>query len=81
MRPEHVKLVNTGGIAGTLDGAEDHDVEMILTITVGDHFICAAVPPNIRLQLNASVRLDFVRDKMHFSDAQTTENLSLVSSE
>jgi hypothetical protein len=80
MRPEHVKLVNTGGIAGTLDG-EDHDVEMILTISVGDHFIRAAVPPNIRLPLNASVRLGFVRDKRHFFDAQTTENFSLVSSE
>ena len=80
VRPEHVKLVDTGGIAGTLYGAEDHGVEMILTISVGDQFIRATVPPNTRIPLNASVRIGFVQDKMHFFDVQTAENLSLVSS-
>ena len=75
VRPEHVKLVNSGQIAGTLYGAEDHGVEMILTISVADHLIRATAPSTIRVPVNAPVRLSFVQSKLHFFDLETSENL------
>jgi multiple sugar transport system ATP-binding protein len=74
VRPEHVKLVVTGGIAGTLYNAEDHGVEMILTISVADHLIRATAPPTTRIPVNASVRIAFTQEKLHFFDPETTEN-------
>ena len=79
VRPEHVKLVHDGGIVGTVYGAEDHGVEMILTIKVADHLIRATVPPGTRLPLNESVRIAFTQEKLHFFDVQTTENLARAS--
>lgn len=76
VRPEHVKLASNGEVAGTLYGAEDHGVEMILTIRVADHLIRATAPPTTRVPLNESVRIAFVQDKMHFFDPKTTSNLA-----
>jgi len=76
VRPEHVRLVHDDGIVGTVYGAEDHGVEMILTIKVADHLIRATVPPSTRVLLNASVRIAFSQEKLHFFDVQTTENLA-----
>ena len=75
VRPEHVKVVNTGGIVGTLYGAADYGVEMIMTINVANHLIRATTAPTTRIPLNASVRIAFTPDKIHFFDAETTENL------
>jgi multiple sugar transport system ATP-binding protein len=76
VRPENVRIVHTGGIAGTLYGAADHGVEMILTISVADHLIHATAPPTTRIPLNESIRIAFTEDKLHFFDPVTTENLA-----
>jgi multiple sugar transport system ATP-binding protein len=76
IRPEHVKLVSSGGIAGTLYGAQDHGVEMILTISVADRLIRVTTPPTTRIALNQSVRITFTENKLHFFDPDTTENLA-----
>jgi multiple sugar transport system ATP-binding protein len=76
VRPEHVKLVATDGIAGTLYNAEDHGVEMILTISVADHLIRATAPPTTRIPVDGSVRIAFTQEKLHFFDPETTENLA-----
>jgi multiple sugar transport system ATP-binding protein len=76
VRPEHVKLVSAGGIPGTLYGAQDHGVEMILTISVADHLIRVTTPPTIRIPVNQPVRIAFTENKLHFFDPETTENLS-----
>ena len=76
VRPEHVKLVKTGGIAGTLYGAADYGVEMIMTINVANHLIRATTTPTTRIPLNESVRIAFTPDKVHFFDPETTENLA-----
>jgi multiple sugar transport system ATP-binding protein len=75
VRPEHVKIVKTGGIGGTLYGAADHGVEMIMTINVANHLIHATTPATTRIPLNESVRIAFVPDKLHFFDPKTTQNL------
>jgi len=76
VRPEQVKLAPNGEVAGTLYGAEDHGVEMILTIKVADHLIRATAQPTTRVPLNESVRIAFVQDKIHFFDPKTTNNLA-----
>jgi multiple sugar transport system ATP-binding protein len=76
VRPENVRIVHTGGILGTLYGAADHGVEMILTISVADHLIHATAPPTTRIPLNESIRIAFAEEKLHFFDPETTENLA-----
>jgi ABC-type sugar transport system ATPase subunit len=76
VRPEHVKLVSNGGIAGTLYGAEDHGVEMILTINAADQLIRATAPSTIRVPVNAPVQIAFFQGKLHFFDPKTSENLA-----
>jgi multiple sugar transport system ATP-binding protein len=76
VRPEDVKLVDHGGIEGTVYGAENHGAEMIVTISVADHFIRATTPPSVPVALNQPVRIAFVQDKLHFFDVETTENLA-----
>ena len=79
IRPEHVKLVDSGGIVGTVYGVEDHGVELILTISVADHLVRATVPPTTRMPLNECVRIGFMQEKLHFYDFQTTENMARAS--
>jgi multiple sugar transport system ATP-binding protein len=76
VRPEHVKLVSTDGVEGTVYGAEDHGVEVIVTIRVADHLIRATLPPTIPVALDQRVRVAFVQEKLHFFDTQTAENLA-----
>jgi multiple sugar transport system ATP-binding protein len=76
VRPEDVKLVDNGGIEGTVYGAENHGAEMIITISVADHFIRATTPPSVAVTLNQRVQIAFVQDKLHFFDELTTENLA-----
>jgi multiple sugar transport system ATP-binding protein len=76
VRPEDVKLVDHGGIEGTVYGAENHGAEMIVTISVADHFIRATTPPSVPVALNQPVQIAFVQDKLHLFDVETTENLA-----
>ena len=48
---------------------------MIMTISVANHLIHATTTPTTRIPLNESVRIAFTPDKIHFFDAETTENL------
>ena len=76
VRPEHVKLIASGDIAGRLYGAEDHGVEMILTIQIADHLIRATSAATTRVPVNAPVQVAFAQDKLHFFDLETTKNLA-----
>jgi multiple sugar transport system ATP-binding protein len=78
VRPEHVNLVANGGLAGTLYGAEDHGVEMILTISISDRLIRATSPATTRIPVNAPVQIAFAQDKLHFFDPETTKNLAMA---
>jgi multiple sugar transport system ATP-binding protein len=75
VRAEHVKMIESGGIEGTIYGAEDHGVEIIATISVADHFIRAAVPSTIPIALDQKVHFEFAQGELHFFDPETTENL------
>ena len=76
VRPEHVKLIATGDVAGRLYGAEDHGVEMILTISIADHLIRATSAATTRIPVNASVQIAFTQEKLHFFNPTTNMNLA-----
>jgi len=76
VRPEHVKLLDAGGLEGTVYGAENHGVETIVTIQIAERFVRATVPSNVPVALNQSVRFAFVQDKLHLFDSNTQDNLA-----
>jgi len=78
VRPEHVKLDMSGDITGRLYGAEDHGVEMILTITIADHLIRATSSATTRIPVNAPIQIAFAQDKLHFFDTETGANLAQI---
>jgi multiple sugar transport system ATP-binding protein len=75
VRPEHVKLLASGDIAGRLYGAEDHGVEMILTVRIADQLLRATTAVTTRIPVNAPVQIAFAQEKLHFFDPETTKNL------
>jgi multiple sugar transport system ATP-binding protein len=68
VRPEDVKMVSDGGIAGTIYGAEHHGVEIIAIIRVGDHMLRATIPADSNVTVNQAVQFSFAQDKLHFFD-------------
>ena len=80
-RPEDVKLVEYGGVEGTIYGAENHGAEMIITVSVATLFIRATIPPSIPVSLNQRVQIAFAQEKLHFFDVLTTENLASATAE
>ena len=75
VRPEHISLVPGGGVAGTVYGAEDHGVEKIVTVRVGDHRLRATVPSGVSVALDDAVRVRFATDALHLFDPDTGRNL------
>jgi multiple sugar transport system ATP-binding protein len=75
IRPEHVRLAESGGIESTVYGVENHGVEMIVTFRVANQFVRATLPTTTRVAPNQPVRIDFLLDEMHLFDLETTENL------
>jgi multiple sugar transport system ATP-binding protein len=75
IRPEHVRLVAEGGIAGTVYGVENHGVELIVVIDAGGHHLRATLPAKTPLALNQPVQIAFEQDKLHFFHPRSGENL------
>jgi multiple sugar transport system ATP-binding protein len=75
VRPEHVHLVGTGGIAGSLYGAENHGAEIVAILQAGDHMLRATLAADARVTLNQPLQFSFAQDKLHFFDPATGDNL------
>ncbi|MEP7294652.1 MAG: ABC transporter ATP-binding protein [Burkholderiales bacterium] len=75
VRPEDVRLVDSGGMAGTIYGAEHHGVEIIAVIQAGEQILRATIAADSRIVLNQPVQFSFVQDKLHFFDPLTGESL------
>jgi len=76
VRPEDVKLVAAGGVAGTIYGAEHHGVEIIAIIQAGDHMLRATIPADSNVAVNQPVQFSFTQEKLHFFDPLTGDSLS-----
>jgi len=75
VRPENVQLVSSGGMAGTLYGAEHHGAEIIAILQSGSHMLRATIPADSHVAVNQPLQFSFVQDKLHFFHPLTGENL------
>ena len=69
LRPEHIRLVDEGGVPGAVSNAEYHGADTILTVQVGEASLLARVPGRVMLAEGASVRLGWKPEDMHVFDA------------
>jgi multiple sugar transport system ATP-binding protein len=75
VRPEHVRLVDAGGMPGTLYGAEHHGAEIIAIVQAGAHALRATIPADAQVAVNQPLRFAFEQDKLHFFNPLSGENL------
>ena len=71
VRPEHVSLSDTGGVAAELIASDYLGADTIITACVGDQTIDARVPGHITVKQGDIVRLIWTPENVHFFDAET----------
>jgi len=69
LRPEHLRLVEEGGVPGVVSNAEYHGADTILTVRVGEESLLARAPGRVRIGDGAAVRLGWKPEDMHVFDA------------
>ena len=69
VRPEHVRLVDTGGVSAEVTSAEYHGADTIITARVGRESVLARAAGQSRLCAGAQVRLGWEADSVHVFDA------------
>jgi len=75
LRPEDLSLVNSGGIPGTLYGAEHHGAEIIAIIQSASRTFRVTIPADSRVEVNQPVQFSFLQDKLHFFHPLSGDNL------
>ena len=71
VRPEHIWLVNAGGVAGTVTSSEYHGADTILTVQVGEETVFMRAPGQNALAAGTPVRLGWKPESLHLFDAAT----------
>ncbi|HSN19793.1 MAG TPA: ABC transporter ATP-binding protein [Usitatibacter sp.] len=71
VRPEHLRLVDSGGVGGTVASSEYHGADTILTVRVGEETLLVRAPGQLALGAGAAVRLAWEPDSMHLFDSAT----------
>ena len=69
IRPEHIELVETGGIAAEVTNGEYHGADSILTVRVGQESLLLRAPGQLRLAEGAAVRIGWEPASVHLFDA------------
>ena len=76
IRPEDVKVEEGAPVEGRVHDIENHGIEKILTLRVGDQFVRAAVPGRVGVTVEDAVRFGWNADKVIFFDAKSGMNLA-----
>jgi multiple sugar transport system ATP-binding protein len=76
VRPEDVQVAAGAPVEGRVHDIENHGIEKILTLRVGDQLVRAAVPARINVAVEDAVRFGWNADKVIFFDANTGMNLA-----
>jgi sn-glycerol 3-phosphate transport system ATP-binding protein len=71
IRPEHMRLVESGGVAAEVMSAEYHGADTILAARVGQEPLFVRAPGQLRLAAGASVRLGWDPEAIHLFDSAT----------
>jgi len=77
LRPEHVRLVDSGGVPGAVSNAEYHGADTIVTVRVGGESLLARAPGRVEFVEGAAVRLGWKDEDMHLFDAASGRRLDL----
>jgi len=76
VRPEDVKVEQGAPVEGKVHDIENHGIEKILTLRVGDQLVRAAVPGRVAVTVEDAVRFGWNPDKVIFFDAKSGLNLA-----
>ena len=68
VRPEHVGLVEAGGIRGTVTSSEYHGADTILTVKVGEEVFLVRAPGQLAHPPGSAVRLGWKEGMAHLFD-------------
>ena len=76
VRPEHVRLAETGGVAGTVASSEYHGADTILTVAVGEESLLVRAPGQLAHRPGAPVRLAWNPESMHVFEAASGKRVA-----
>lgn len=75
IRPEDIKLSAENGIKARVYGIENMGMEKIVTLNVDDHFFKATLDPEVELEIDSTVNLEFDQERFYFFHHDTGESL------
>jgi len=71
VRPEHVRLVDDGGLLGEVFGAEYMGTMQVVTINTGHGRVKARIPASVAVTIGDNVGLDFQHDALVVFDTKS----------
>ncbi len=71
VRPEHLWIADSGGVAGTVTSSEYHGADTILTVRVGEETMFVRSPGQLTYGAGALVRLAWKPESVHLFDTRT----------
>ncbi len=75
IRPENVVLESGAPVEARIHDIENHGIEKIVTLRVGDNLVRATVPARVEVKVEDAVRFGWIADKVMLFDAATGINL------
>ena len=75
IRPEDVSVESGAPVEARVHDIENHGIEKIVTLRVGDNLMRAAVPARVEVKVEEAVRFSWNPDKVMLFDARTGLNL------
>ena len=75
IRPENVRVESGAPVEAKIHDIENHGIEKIVTLRVGDNLVRATVPARVNVAVEEQVRFGWNPDKVIFFDATTGLNL------
>ena len=75
IRPEDVRVESGAPVEGRVHDIENHGIEKIVTLRVGENFVRASVPARVDVALEDALRFGWNPEKVMLFDAQTGVNL------
>jgi sn-glycerol 3-phosphate transport system ATP-binding protein len=71
VRPEHIRLVEAGGVQGTVTSAEYHGADTIVTARVGAETLLGRATGKLAIAPGAQVRLGWEPESAHLFDSKS----------
>jgi multiple sugar transport system ATP-binding protein len=75
IRPEDVAVESGAPVEGRVHDIENHGIEKVVTLRVGDHLLRASIPARVSVAVEDTIRFGWNPSKVMLFDAQTGVNL------